>query len=170
MLRLWHFYERLRGSLSRSRLGKALEQKFLSLQRYREWSDIVRQLKEMLHTAGFKVGAAHISLPELNIEQMQEEAAGEADAAKKRGRTQDVGQSRPKISAKDRPTGYDDIHQSLLTGLLSVSVRWATIVSIKVRTTPPLHSGPVRFIPTHAEMDHGCRSLGNHAALRSDSS
>lgn len=70
LLRLWHFYERLRGSLSRSRLGKALEQKFLSLQRFREWSDIVRQLKEMLHTAGFKVGAAHAKLPELDVEQL----------------------------------------------------------------------------------------------------
>ncbi len=123
LLRLWHFYERLRGSLSRSRLGKALEQKFLSLQRYREWSDIVRQLKEMLHTAGFKVGAAHVNLPELNVEQLKQDANGndgnDGEAAHKRGRPQDNKPARVKITAKDRPPGYDDIHQSLLTGLLS---------------------------------------------------
>lgn len=120
LLRLWHFYERLRGALSRSKLGKALEQKFLSLQRYREWSDIVRQLKEMLHTAGFKVGAAHVPLPELNIEQLQADTLNnESDGSGKRSRQPDARSARPKITAKDRPQGYDDIHQSLLTGLLS---------------------------------------------------
>ncbi len=120
LLRLWHFYERLRGSLSRSRLGKALEQKFLSLQRYREWADIVRQLKEMLHTAGFKVGAAHVQLPELNIEQLKGDAATQdSDSSGKRARPNESHAARTKITAKDRPPGYADIHQSLLTGLLS---------------------------------------------------
>ena len=107
LLRLWHFYERLRGSLSRSRLGKALEQKYLSLQRFREWSDIVRQLKEMLHTAGFKIGAAHIPLPELNIEQLKDDAAAnEADSSgAKRGRPQEhAKQSR----AEDHGQGSTD--------------------------------------------------------------
>lgn len=99
LLRLWHFYENLRGSLSRSRLGKALEQKFLSLQRYREWADIVRQLKEMLASAGYKVGAPHIPLSPIPREG-SEPMAGRA-------------------AIRQRPHGYDALHQSLLTGLLS---------------------------------------------------
>ena len=119
LLRLWHFYERLRASLSRSRLGKALEQKFLSLQRFREWADIVRQLKDMLHSAGFKVGAAHVALPELNIEQLNDSSSQNDEPAHKRSRQSDAKSARTKITAKDRPTGYEGIHQSLLTGLLS---------------------------------------------------
>ncbi|MEM7479284.1 MAG: ATP-dependent RNA helicase HrpA, partial [Planctomycetota bacterium] len=37
-LRLWKFYENLRSQLGRSRLQRALQQKFLSYQSFREWS------------------------------------------------------------------------------------------------------------------------------------
>ncbi|MGN6546306.1 MAG: ATP-dependent RNA helicase HrpA, partial [Aureliella sp.] len=122
LLRLWHFYENARGSLSRSRLGKALEQKFLSLQRYREWADIVRQLKEMLATAGYKVGAPHIDLPPIDRQSLQAELA--ASAPGKSGGQRGGGRDRgPTAAAPPRnrqmPEGYDAIHQSLLTGLLS---------------------------------------------------
>ena len=80
MLRLWHFYENLRSSLSRSRLGKALDQKYLSLQRHREWSDIVRQLKEMLATAGFRVGSPHIELPPIDVERPRGSDGGDSES------------------------------------------------------------------------------------------
>lgn len=132
LLRLWHFYERLRSSLSRSRLGKALEQKFLSLQRYREWSDIVRQLKEMLANAGYKVGAPHIPLAPLE----KDPSAGGSDAQPSewndsvpssasqsrrlsRGRDRRPPAAAARPAPRQRPEGYDAIHQALLTGLLS---------------------------------------------------
>ncbi len=118
LLRLWHFYERLRGSLSRSRLGKALEQKYLSLQRFREWADIVRQLKEMLQSTGLKAGSAHVQLPDLKIDRAPD-ADDETAQGPRRGRAGDNKTTTPKVTAKDRPAGYEAIHQSLLTGLLS---------------------------------------------------
>ena len=119
LLRLWHFYEKMRSSLSRSRLGKALEQKFLSLQRYREWADIVRQLKEMLASAGFKVGAPHIALAPIVFEQTAgEDGTSQNDRSGSRRGGQPVAKL-PRATANPRPQGYDAIHQSLLTGLLS---------------------------------------------------
>lgn len=129
LLRLWHFYEKLRSSLSRSRLGKALEQKFLSLQRYREWADIVRQLKEMLATAGYRVQAPHIDLPKIDLEQLaKEDHSRPSQNPRNEGRRHGGGNEQtethsaakaPRVTTKHRPSGYDAIHQSLLTGLLS---------------------------------------------------
>ncbi|MEM8736164.1 MAG: ATP-dependent RNA helicase HrpA, partial [Planctomycetota bacterium] len=50
-LRLWYFFENLRSQLGRSRLQKALQKKFLSYQSFREWADVVRQLRELLSSA-----------------------------------------------------------------------------------------------------------------------
>lgn len=121
LLRLWHFYENIRGTLSRSRLGKALDQKFLSLQRYREWADIVRQLKEMLASAGYKVGAPHIALTPVDRESLQAEmvsrSSGQGGPRSGGGRDRQPAAVGPRN--RHRPEGYDAIHQSLLTGLLS---------------------------------------------------
>ncbi|MFO1065743.1 MAG: ATP-dependent RNA helicase HrpA [Pirellulales bacterium] len=138
LLRLWHFYEHLRSNLSRSKLSKALEQRYLSLQRFREWSDIVRQLKEMLASAGMKVGAPHTPLPPIAVIKAPaqpdpqphleaDRSRGKGGKGKQDGRSpssQQVSIRRPlQLPAKQpptpRPAGYDAIHQSLLTGLLS---------------------------------------------------
>ena len=46
-LKLWDFYHRLKGELSRNQLRKACRQNFLSYNRMREWADIHLQLLEL---------------------------------------------------------------------------------------------------------------------------
>ncbi len=114
-LRLWDFYERLKSDLGRSRLQKALSQSFLSPQGFREWSDVVRQLKELLASAGIKAGARKFRLPAVDL--------SELDAPSRR-RHQTGSKSQNLVNEEatqklKRPAGYAPIHQSLLTGLLS---------------------------------------------------
>jgi len=47
-LKLWDFYERLKGELSRGKLRKACQQNFLSYNRMREWQEIHRQLLQII--------------------------------------------------------------------------------------------------------------------------
>lgn len=95
LIRLWDFYESLHEQLGRSRLQKALQQQFLSLHSFREWADIIRQLKELLTSAGLKLGHRLLTLPPIPKEAENE----------------------PK--KQPRPDGYAAVHQSLLAGLLS---------------------------------------------------
>ncbi len=105
-LRLWDFYSKLKSELGRSRLQKALDQRFLSFQGFREWSDIVRQLKDLLAAAGIRVGERQIVLPAIDPQ--------EVVARDRRHRKED-----PRTGDLKRPDGYAAIHQSLLSGLLS---------------------------------------------------
>ncbi|HBE72223.1 MAG TPA: ATP-dependent helicase, partial [Planctomycetaceae bacterium] len=120
-LRLWDHYEHLRSTLGRSRQKKALSQSFLSPQGFREWSDLVRQLRELLGSAGVKCAAKRQIMLEAvdwdEIEKELEDNASPPAKGKKKGRSksnQPVAKSRLR-----RPDGYAAIHQSLLTGLLS---------------------------------------------------
>ncbi len=113
-LRLWEFYERLGSDLGRSRLQKALSQRFLSLHNFREWSDIIRQLKDILQEAGVKVGRPSIRLPAIDL---KKRCAPEPEPMP-RGKHREHA-SAPKPEVIKRPEGYDRIHQALLTGLLS---------------------------------------------------
>ncbi len=108
-LRLWDFFDHVRSSLSRSKQKKALTQAFLSVPGMHEWSDMVRQFRDLLHSAGMKVGQRKIKLPSVDWD------AIEADQQEQRNPKK--GQ-KPKLKLK-RPDGYAAIHQSLLTGLLS---------------------------------------------------
>lgn len=113
-LRLWDFYDHLRADLGRSRLQKALNQKFLSYQGFREWADTVRQLKELLAAAGIPTGARSIRLPPIEPEKLSEVEQA-ADDRSSRRRHKAVKTRQP----LERPPGYAAIHQALLTGLLS---------------------------------------------------
>ena len=120
-LRLWDFYEDLRTQLGRSRLSKALAQNFLSPQGFREWSEIVRQLKDLLAAADVKPGKRTVKLGPV------------AQPSKNRSAIEDQPQSRNRRAANSahastksadsqisvRPEGYERIHQALLSGLLS---------------------------------------------------
>lgn len=109
-LRLWDFYENLRSQLGRSRLQRALQQKFLSHQGFREWGDTIRQLKELLGSAKIRVGKRTMALPKRAPQPEKEQALNRSPA---RGR-----KDKPQTKEK-RPEGYAAVHQSLLTGLLS---------------------------------------------------
>lgn len=116
-LRLWDFYDRLGADLGRSRLQKALHQKFLSYQGFREWSDVVRQLKELLSAAGIKTGPRQTRLPPISRSAL----ADAAELRKSRGRPNQTtkGDGQNPTEQLQRPDGYTAIHQSLLAGLLS---------------------------------------------------
>jgi ATP-dependent helicase HrpA len=118
-IRLWDYYDRLRAELGRSRLQKALGQTFLSYQGFREWSDIVRQLKELLTAAGIDSGGRRYRLPDLDLQQIQAEQSELAEQRQPRNsRSGHSARTAPKRSL-ERPAGYAAIHQSLLSGLLS---------------------------------------------------
>ncbi len=52
LLRLWDFYHKLKDELTRSQLKKACQQNFLSPVRMQEWSDIYRELRELMRDEG----------------------------------------------------------------------------------------------------------------------
>lgn len=110
-IRLWEFYEKLSNDLGRSRLQKALNQHYLSYHGFREWADVVRQLRELLAAAGFKAGQRRIELASI--------PEPDANSEKPVGRRQHHDANEPSEKSPDRPEGYAAIHQSLLAGLLS---------------------------------------------------
>lgn len=108
-LRVWDHFEHIRSSLTRSKQKKALSQAFLSVQGLHEWSDMVRQFRDLLHSAGIKVGQRKVKLDPVDWDAIDEDQ--QAQRQPKKGQ-------RPKLKLK-RPEGYSEIHQALLTGLLS---------------------------------------------------
>lgn len=99
-LRLWRWYEQMRAEKSRGQLDKLLRRRFLSPNRMREWSDVYRQLREMVSTGGrgkrtrvgpIRYAAADTNGPDVNA---------------------------PVQSVVD-PDRYAAIHQAILAGLLS---------------------------------------------------
>ncbi len=110
LIRLWDFYEKLSEDLGRSRLQKALNQSFLSFHGFREWADIVRQLRELLTSAGLKPGHRKIVLPELRQKPLEE-----SSKPPRKGKADED----PAEKIPERPEGYAAIHQALLAGLLS---------------------------------------------------
>lgn len=114
-LRLWDFYEHLKGDLGRSRQQKALTQRFLSPQGFREWSEVVRQLKDLLAAAGIKCGARQYHLPAIDREQHDAPTQRRHQKGSKAENLVNE-QAMEKLA---RPEGYAAIHQSLLSGLLS---------------------------------------------------
>ncbi len=56
ILNLWDFQRDLKGRLSQNQFRKACQQNFLSYNRLREWSDLHRQLEELVRQAGLRPG------------------------------------------------------------------------------------------------------------------
>ena len=94
-LRLWRYYDQARTEYSRNRLTRVLRQQFLSPNRMREWSDVYRQLREMVLSVRSK-GRKHKKKKLIPAIQYSENPSLVVD--------------------EDR---YTAIHQSLMTGLLS---------------------------------------------------
>ncbi len=110
-LRIWDFYHRLKEDLGRSRLEKACRENYLSVPRLREWSDMHRQLLQLTRDVGLRVGTRKLS---------PEAISAESDRSKRS--PQDAKQRNNPASSNERieyPSGYDAVHQSLLSGLLS---------------------------------------------------
>lgn len=114
-IRLWDFFEKLRSDLGRSRLKKALEKNFLSHQGFREWADVVRQLRELLVGAKIRVGKRKLRLDAINPEIFQKNT--DQNRGKKGKQYQD--DQDKALTKLKRPEHYAAIHQSLLSGMLS---------------------------------------------------
>jgi ATP-dependent helicase HrpA len=93
-LKIWRFYHQQRETLSRNQLQKACRYRFLSYQRLRQWSDVYRQLRDMVRA--------------LRVERTSGIAEPRVDV--------DFENPQHPIMDANR---YQLVHQSLLAGLLS---------------------------------------------------
>ncbi len=113
-LRLWDFYHELREKHGSSKMQKILRSNYLSFHAFREWSDIQRQLRETLVESGIKVPPRKLHLEPLSPSQIKQAKHPERSESERRGSDQSKVDKRP-----ERPSEYEAIHRSLLTGLLS---------------------------------------------------
>ncbi len=93
-LRLWRYYDQARSDHSRNKLTRVLRKQFLSPNRMREWSDVYRQLRDMVASTGSQ----------------------RTDNRKRPIPAIQYSDDRTRIVDDDR---YEAIHQSLMAGLLS---------------------------------------------------
>ncbi len=100
-LRLWRYYDQSREDHSRNKLTRVLRKQFLSPTRMREWSDVYRQLQEMVSN----------SLDHRNADRRK----GNAKSRRRIGKVHYC-EDDEKLIPDDR---YAAVHQSLLAGLLS---------------------------------------------------
>ena len=124
-LRIWDFYQNLREQLGRSRLEKALRESFLSMVRMREWADVHRQLLEQCNEMRLSIGRRKLRLAPIELESAS--SADRRPVVSKQlnsRRFQDNASSESVLEVntndnKKLPEGYQELHQSLLCGLLS---------------------------------------------------
>ncbi|MCM2373488.1 ATP-dependent RNA helicase HrpA [Rhodopirellula sp. ICT_H3.1] len=125
LLRIWRFYDEMSSKYGRGKMTRVLRQNFLSPNRMREWSDVYRQLKEMAAT---NLGA---------LDPVNDRAVQKDKREKNRQRDSRKGRQRGRLHigpirySDTEPAHGDDIapivdedryaqiHQALLTGLLS---------------------------------------------------
>lgn len=111
-LRIWDFYQDLREQLGRSRLTKALQENFLSIIRLREWADVHRQLLEHCKESKVSPNKRTVALAPLSV------SPNSRPETNRRGDRK--GDTPPEMNTHSQyPNGYDQLHLSLLTGLLS---------------------------------------------------
>ena len=111
-LRLWDFYHRLKENLGRGRLEKACRENYLSLPRFREWSDMHRQLLQLTQDVGLRAGARKLASA---TDDDQLDSIRSASHSK-RSDSRHPSHDREKLEFS---AGYMAVHQSLLAGLLS---------------------------------------------------
>jgi ATP-dependent helicase HrpA len=103
-LKLWEFYHHLKETLSRNQLQKACKQNFLSYNRMREWSDIHRELMDLVEGADFfrKKKHAHAK-------------------GKEKSRIHDKHRRDNERNAEEalKSEKYAAVHRAILAGLLS---------------------------------------------------
>jgi len=111
-LRIWDFYHRLKEDLGRGRLERALKDNYLSILRMREWSDVHRQLVMLTQELGLRSNTRKFFPMEIAPTPRQ---ANHRDQRPLETPKQPQSDSK----AENREPGFDEVHLSLLTGLLS---------------------------------------------------
>ena len=113
-LRLWDFYQGLREKLGRARLERACRENFLSLPRLREWGDVHRQLTEQCRESKLAIGPRRWLLEPLEPASPRLPPQTNDRHAKARNETRNEAPATSRF-----PEGYEAIHQSIVSGLLS---------------------------------------------------
>ena len=118
-LKLWDFYHKLKGELSKGQLHKACHQNFLSWTRLREWVDVHAELVEIVNESIGKQGTDRRS-PQGPPGRQRTTAAATVPQNKNRSWTQPAANEKPNVNNTFvRRHDVAAIHRALLTGYLS---------------------------------------------------
>lgn len=97
-LRLWRFYDEMSTKYGRGKLTRVMRQNFLSPNRMREWSDVYRQLRQMVSESLGRKKRIHVGAIRY---------------------AEDGPVKKNEVPPVVDDAKYESIHQALLTGLLS---------------------------------------------------
>ncbi|MCY2974341.1 MAG: ATP-dependent RNA helicase HrpA [Planctomycetota bacterium] len=111
-LRIWDFYHRLKEELGRGRLEKALKENYLSILRMREWADVHRQLVVLTQEVGLRSHGRKLIPMEIIPEPRNQNS-------RDRRPTEEATKAQVDPRTETHESGFDEVHLSLLTGLLS---------------------------------------------------
>lgn len=106
-LNLWRYLQTCQRDLSGSAFRRLMRREFLNYLRFREWQDVVFQLRQMARQ--LRLATRRLDLPTPGQLAKQRDADGHIDVARAV-----VG-----LGKSDLTPAADDIHRSLLVGLLS---------------------------------------------------
>lgn len=112
-LNLWRYLRTMSRDLSNSAFRRLCRREFLHYLRFREWQDVVGQLTQLARPLQMHVHA--LDLPSGRDIDRQARRAGSADAAAR---------AAVELTQKTANASADDIHRSLLVGLLSNIGTW----------------------------------------------
>lgn len=112
-LNLWRYLRTMSRDLSNSAFRRLCRREFLHYLRFREWQDVVGQLTQLARPLKMHVHA--LDLPSHRDIDRQARRAGSADAAAR---------AAVELTQKSASASADDIHRSLLVGLLSNIGTW----------------------------------------------
>ncbi|WP_331274806.1 DUF3418 domain-containing protein [Schaalia sp. lx-100] len=112
-LNLWRYLHVQQRELSGSAFRRMCRSEFLHYLRFREWRDVVTQLRQMARPLG--IGAERLALPSLAQVRQEAEERGIVDAAAR---------ASVAFTASAHSVDADQIHRSLLVGLLSNIGAW----------------------------------------------
>lgn len=115
-LNLWRYLNVQQRDLSGSRFRRLCRNEYLHYLRFREWRDVVEQLRQMCREIGIKV--APLGLPDAR------EIFGNASDQDKHANAGDVAHAVVAFGTGTRAVDYRSLHQAILSGLLSNVGNW----------------------------------------------
>jgi ATP-dependent helicase HrpA len=121
-LKVWDFYHHLKATLSRNQLQKACKQNFLSYNRMREWSDIHRELMELVAEVDFfRKGKPGQGVEKLTQAKRNSPQSGSLPKGERKSRIHDKRRHDVERDAEEalKSEKYAAIHRAILAGLLS---------------------------------------------------
>lgn len=119
-LNIWRYLRTQQRELSGSAFRKLCRAEYLHWLRFREWEDVVTQLRQLAKPLGIKL--KQITIP--SDSQLQETAIAFAEEGKDSTQNRDIVAAVKNIGNSVDVPAADAIHQSLLTGMLSNLGNW----------------------------------------------